>query len=406
MDFNTKLLHGKGVSKYVNGSTLPPISQTSAFAYDTPEELEKVFQNKKPGFAYSRIGNPVVSDFEKRINDLEGGIGAVACSSGMSAVTLALLNVLSSGDEVIASSGLFGGSIDLFRDLEAFSIDTKFVKQMTVEELDQVCSDKTKVIYGELIGNPALDVVDVKAVSEYAHSKGILFILDCTTTTPYLAQPIQLGADIVVHSASKYINGGGNSIAGVIVDSGNFPWDFEKYPKLKEYKKYGKFAYLARLRNDIWRNIGACLSPMNAFLCITGMETLGLRMQRICDNAYKLAQAFEKAGIDVNYPLLESSPYHDLAIQQFGQLGGGILSIRLGSKEKAYHWMNQLHYALNVSNIGDTRTLVIHPASTIYLHCTKDQQEAAGVFEDTIRISVGIEDPEDLIQDFISALEQ
>lgn len=406
MEFNTRLLHGKAVKAYADGSTLPPVSQASAFSYETAEKLEKVFQNQAPGFAYTRIGNPTVDAFEKRVCELEHGIGAVAAASGMSAVTLALLNILGAGDEVVAGSGLFGGTIDLFGDLAGLGITTKFAKHITVEEIEPLITEKTKAVFGELIGNPGLDIVDVERVSSFLHEKGIPLILDSTTATPYLVNPIDLGADVVVHSTSKYINGGGNSISGLIIDSGNFPWDFERYPGLKKYKKYGKFAYVAKLRNGIWRNMGGCLAPMNAYLNILGLETLGLRMQRICDNAKALAEALARLdGVSVNYPTLPGNPYGELAEKQLRGNGGGIVTIRVGSKERAYKLMNALRYALNATNIGDARTLVIHPASTIYIHSTEEQKEAAGVMEDTIRISVGIEDAQDLIEDFVKAIE-
>lgn len=405
MDFNTKLLHGKAVKSYANGSTLPPVSQTSAFSYETAEKLEKVFNNQAPGFAYTRIGNPTVDAFEQRVCELEHGVGAVAAASGMSAVTLSLLNILSAGDEVIAGSGLFGGTIDLFGDLEAFGIHTKFAKHITVEEIEPLITEKTKAVFGELIGNPGLDIVDVEKVSSFLHEKGIPFLVDSTTATPYLVNPIDLGADVVIHSSSKYINGGGNSISGIIIDSGNFSWKPERYAGFEKYKKFGKFAYIAKLRNGIWRNMGGCLAPMNAYLNIVGMETLGLRMQRICENAKALAEALnELEGVTVNYPTLPGNPYRELAARQLKGQGGGIVTIGAGSKERAYKLMNSLKYALNATNIGDARTLVIHPASTIYIHSNAEQREAAGVHDDTIRISVGIEDAHDLIEDFTAAV--
>jgi O-acetylhomoserine (thiol)-lyase len=406
MNFNTKLLHGKAVKKYANGATIPPISQVSAFSYDTAEELEKVFAGRAPGFAYTRIGNPSVDAFEQRIAELEGGKGAVACASGMSAVTLSLLNILSAGDEVIAGSGLFGGTIDLFGDLQAFGITTKFVKHITVEEIAPLITEKTKVVFGELIGNPGLDVIDLRAVSAFVHSKGIPLIVDATTATPYLIQPIAFGADIVVHSSSKYINGGGNSISGIIVDSGHFTFDPQRYPGFEKYRSFGPFAYLAKLRNGIWRNMGGCLSPMNAFLNTIGLETLGLRMKYICDNALALAKALQELpGVTVNYPALPGNPYEALAKEQFGGRGGAILTLQVGSKERAYQLMNHLNYALNATNIGDIRTLVIHPSSTIYIHSTPQEKAAAGVTDDMIRVSVGIEDTQDLIEDFTQAIE-
>lgn len=406
MNFNTSLLHS-GAEKEKSGATVPPIYQVSAFEQESAEQLEKVFDNKAAGFAYTRIANPTVSAFERRIAAIENAAGAIACSSGMAAVTMSLLNILKAGDEIIAGAGLFGGTLDLFGDMKAYGISTRFVKHVTVSEIEPLINEKTRVIFAELIGNPALDVVDIKSVSELAHRHGIPLIIDSTTATPYLIKPIEYGADIVVHSSSKYINGGGNSISGIIVDGGKFKWDFSKYDGLSEYKKFGKLAYTAKLRGGIWRNVGACLAPMNAFMNIVGLETLGLRMERCCENAKRLAEFLEtESRVQVNYPALKSSPYYDLCQSQFAGKGGGIVTIRAGSKESAFKLVNNLKYASIATNIGDVRTLVIHAASTIYLHSDENAKLNAGVFDDTIRISVGIEDIDDLIGDFKQAIEK
>lgn len=407
MNFNTTLLHKDFGSDRSTGSTLTPIYQASAFSQESAEKLEAVFNNRAPGFAYTRIGNPTTDSFERRIASLEKGVGAVACSSGMAAVTISLLNILQAGDEVIASAGLFGGTIDLFRDLEAFGIKTRFVTEVTAETVRSQLNEKTKAVFTELIGNPKLNVVDLKSVADVAHQGGVPFIVDSTTATPYLVRPFDFGADIVVHSSSKYINGNGSAISGIIVDSGKFKWDFARYKGLEEYKRFGKFAYIAKLRNGIWRNVGCCVAPATSFLNSLGLETLGLRMDRLCSNALQLAeflQGFE--GITVNYPALKQSPYYDLVQSQFGGKGGGILTIDAGSKEKAFKLINNLKYATIATNIGDLRTLVIHPDSTIFTHGTKEQKENAGVFEGTIRVSVGIEDIEDLKEDFEQAIKK
>lgn len=406
MNFNTKLLHGGFRQDAATGSTLSPIYQVSAFAHESAEKLEAVFNNRAPGFAYTRISNPTVANFENRINALEKGLGAVACSSGMAAVTLSMLNILEAGDEVIAGAGLFGGTIDLFGDLKAFGITTRFAEHVTAEDILPLINEKTRAVFAELIGNPVLEIVDLKAVSALCREHGIPLIIDSTTATPYLINPFEFGADIVVHSTSKYINGGGNSISGVIIDSGKFPWDFEKHTALAEYKKMGKLAYLAKLRGGLWRNVGACLAPMNAFMNSVGMETLGLRMERCCENALALAKFFRDTdGVEPNYPALPSNTYHALCESQLKGKGGAILTIRAGSKERAFRLINGLKLATNATNIGDVRTLVIHPSSTIYAHSSEKQKQTAGVFEDTIRISVGIEDKEDLIADFRQAIE-
>lgn len=403
MEFNTALLHTAFKGDNATGATLTPIYQSSAFAQESPEQLEKIFNNKAAGFSYTRISNPTVASFEARIAALEGGIAAVACSSGMAAVTLSLLNILSSGDEIIAGSGLFGGTIDLLGDLKSFGIKANFVNHISAESIEPLINENTKAVFAELIGNPALDVVDIESVANLVHSKNIPLIIDSTTATPYLINPIKYGADIVVHSTSKYINGGGNSVSGIIVDSGNFKWDTERYPTLSEYKRFGKFAFSAKLRNGLWRNVGACLSPMNAFMNSVGLETLGLRMERLCYNARELAEILVNIyGISVNYPTL--GEYGELVKKQFGDKGGAIITLRAGSKERAFEIIRRLRIPLIATNIGDVRTLVIHPASTIYAHASKEQRENAGVYDDTIRVSVGIEDIKDLKDDFYNAI--
>ena len=405
MRFNTKLLHGRSTQNYAQREILPPVSQVTAFRYESMEELRKVFEHKSMGFAYTRIGNPTVAAFEQRINELEGGMGAVCCSSGMSAITAALLAVCRSGDEIVAGSGLYGGTIDLFRDLEGLGIHTVFADELTGEAVKPLINEKTRVIFGELISNPSLRVMDVESVSKVAHEEGIPLFVDSTTATPYIANPLLLGADVVIHSTSKYINGGGNSIGGIIVDGGKFPWNFDKHTALAGHRKYGKMAFSVRLRTDIWENFGGCLAPANAFLSFIGVETLALRMEKICRNACKLAEALnEISDIEVNYLTLEEHPYHKYVDEELSGYGGGILSFRAGSKERAYKIINGLKYALIASNIGDIRTLVIHPASTLYMHSDKETREKAGVYDDTIRVSVGIEDEEDLIADFTEAV--
>lgn len=405
MKFNTSLLHIGKANDNANGSTLPPVYQVSAFACESAEQLEKVFNNKAAGFSYTRVGNPTISAFENRIAALEGGIGAVACSSGMAAITAVLLNILRSGDEVIVSTGLFGGTIDLFGDLEAFGIKAHFLEAITYESVAAAANENTRAVFTELIGNPKLDVVDLDSVSKACKELGIPLIVDSTTATPYIIQPLKHGADIVVHSSSKYINGGGNSISGIIIDGGKFKWDKEKFPGLGEYAKFGPFSFISKLRNGLWRNTGGCLSPFNAFMNIVGLETLGLRMERCCDNALKLAEFFDSTdNIQVNYPALPSSPYYELVQRELSGKGGAIVTIRAGSKENAFKLMDSIEFASVATNIGDVRTLVIHPASTIYTHNTEQQRISAGVYDDTIRISVGIEDIDDLIEDFRQAI--
>lgn len=408
MEFNTALLHGDFLGDKNTGSTVTPIYQSSAFCHSSAEELEKIFHNQAPGFSYTRISNPTIDAFEKRMTALEGGIASVACASGMAALFNAFCNILQAGDEIVSSASLYGGSIDLFRDLEAFGITTRYVENNNWEQFEAATNEHTRLYFAETIGNPRLDVTDIKTLSEIAHKHGVPLIIDNTVATAYLVKPLEQGADIVMNSTSKYINGNSDAISGVITDSGKFKWDTDKYPGMKDFKKFGPYAYTAKLRNGLFRNTGACLAPQNAFLNIIGIETLGLRMERICDNAIKLAEFFqnEYSDITVNYPGLESSKWHDIAVSQLKNGFGGIITIRTGSKERAFKIMNALKLPLIISNIGDTKTLVIHPESTLNVHSTEEEKVTAGVFDDLIRVSVGIEDIKDLIEDFRQAIEQ
>ena len=404
MRFNTSLLHA-GVQKETNGSTLPPVYQTSAFEQTSATDLEKIFENKAPGFCYTRVGNPTVTAFENRITKLEGGIASIACASGMAALMNAFLNILRSGDEIVSSASLYGGTIDLFTDLEAFGITTRYVENNNWEQIEGAINEHTRLVFAETIGNPCLDVTDIEKLAGIAHAHELPLIVDNTTSTPYLIQVLKHGADIVVNSSSKYINGSSNSISGVLTDGGKFKWKKEKYPGLADYLKFGPMAFIAKLRNGLFRNTGACLAPVNAYLNVIGLETLGLRMERQCNNAAALAKWIEETypDVTVNYPGLESSPWHTIAKKQFENGYGAILTLRVGSKKQAFDFIDSLNIVYTLSNIGDTKTLVIHPGSTISLHSTEKQKEDAGVFEDLIRVSVGIEDIEDLKEDFAQA---
>ena len=405
MQFNTKLLHGKTSKGYPNREILPPIAQTSAYRYDSMEELEEVFLHKRMGYAYSRIGNPGVNAFEQRVNELEGGAGAVCTASGMSAAASAILAAAKSGDEIIAGTGLYGGTIGLLHDLENLGIRVVYAPDFKKETLKRLINERTRLIFGEMIANPSLKVMDVPEAAEAAHEAGVPLFVDSTTVTPYVARPLSLGADVVIHSTSKYLNGGGNAIGGVIVDGAHFPWNFEKHTALAGFEKYRKMAFSVRLRTDIWENLGGCMAPMTAFLNYIGTDTLGLRMERILSNADRLARALSALpGLSVNYLTLPDHPCHALAERELNGYGGGIVSFRAGSRKRAFSIINSLKLPCIASNIGDVRTLVIHPASTLYLQASMEEQEAAGVFTDTVRISVGIEDIDDLIEDFTSAV--
>lgn len=407
MKFHTAVLHAGKNEMEKFGATLPPIYQSSAFEQKSADGLARIFENKAPGYCYTRVGNPTVTAFENRITQLEKGMASVAFASGMAAITNAFLNILQSGDEIVTSASLYGGTIDLFQDLEAFGIGTVFVENNNWEAFEQAINEHTKLIFAETIGNPGLDVTDIEHLAELAHAHGLPLIVDNTTATPYLVCPLKLGADIVVNSSSKYINGNSSAISGGLTDSGHFKWTKEKYPVLGDYIKFGPMAYISRMRETIFRNFGACLSPQNAFLNLMGLETLGLRMERQCQNAMALASWVQETypELSVNYPGLENSPCYETAKKQLENGYGAIFTIRTGSRENAFMVIDKLKLAFKVSNIGDTKTLVIHPSSTISLHSTQKQKEEAGVYDDLIRVSVGIEDIEDLIEDFRQAIE-
>lgn len=378
MRFTTRLLHEAFAPDAATGATTQPLYQTSAFYQPTAEEMARVFAGRKPGFVYTRVNNPTIARFEQRVNALEGGIGAVACASGMAAVSHAVLNILSQGDEILASGGLYGGTSSLFRDFASYGIGVRYAAGERVEDFRAALTERTRLIYIETIGNPKLDVVDIAALSELAHAHGVPLFVDNTVTTPYLCQPLALGADVVIHSTSKAINGNGNSIGGIVVSGGKFRWDAARFPKLREYP-FGPMSYLVRLRLRMVTDYGGCMAPFNAYLTGIGLDTLALRLDRITANA--------------------------LAARQFGGRYGAMLTLRLGTRERAFRFIDALHYALNVSNIGDARTLVIHPASTIFLHASEEEKANAGVTDDLVRINVGLEDIEDLQEDFAQALD-
>lgn len=405
MGFNTALLHSGKMGDETTGATLIPIYHSSAFYQSSAQQHEKLFHNKANGFSYTRINNPTIAAFEDKMTALEKGIASIACASGMAAITNALLNIVNAGQEIVASSSLYGGSIDVFHDFEAFGIKTHFVDIDDENDIENAINENTRVIFAETIGNPKLDVVNIKSLAELAHKHNLPLIMDNTVATAYLVRPIELGADVVVNSTSKYINGNSNSISGVITDSGKFKWDKERYKGMAEYAKFGPFAFTAKLRNGLFRNTGACMSPQTAFYNLLGMETLGLRMERACSNALLLAKFLEQYDdITVNYPGLSSSRWHSTADEILENGYGAILTIRVGTKERAFDIINSLTIPKIVSNIGDTKTLIIHPESTLNAHSTDKEKEEAGVFDDLIRISLGIEDIEDIIEDFKNAL--
>ena len=406
--FSTLLVHG-GLEPGPAGATTVPIVQSSSFAYDTAEGLEDVFRGRQTGQVYTRIGNPTTESLERRLTILEGGVAAIATSSGMAAITTAVMAIVRAGDEILSSSSLFGGTFSLFRDtLSNFGITVRFVDPTDPAGFKNAINQRTRLLFVETIGNPKLDVPDIPALARIAHEAGLPIMVDATVTTPYLAAGAQLSADIMIHSTSKYLNGTGNSIGGVIIDQGIFNWNSPLFPHFQPFhKKYRSFAFSARARKLIHKDLGACPAPMNSFLMTEGIQTLALRMERHCSNALALARFLggHSKVRWVKYPGLEDSPDHEVATRLYGGRYGGLITFGTGDKASAFKVINNLRLAKNLANIGDAKTLVIHPASTICCDYTLDEKSLMGVTEDQIRVSVGIEDSEDIIEDFKQALE-
>lgn len=405
--FNTRLLHAERPERFADGATLPPVSQVNAYANDTAEDHEAVFANRKPGFAYSRVANPTVAALERAVNRVEGGAATIAYASGMAALMACFAAICTEGDEILAAPGLYGGTVELFGLLRQLGVCVRYARENTPRAFAAQMGERTRAVFAETIGNPKLDIADIAGLAEVAHAGKVPLVVDNTVTTPYLVRPLELGADIVIHSTSKFIDGNSDAIGGTLTYSGNFKWDFEKFPGLKPFERFRALALVPRLKNDVSPALGGCMAPQTAFYTLIGFETLGLRMERICSSAQTLADHLEahagEYGAVVSYPGLASHLQHGLASTQFGGKFGGILTLRLGTKERAYRLLNALELASIVSNIGDTRTLVVHPATTIAAHLSPDEQLVSGVYPDMIRICVGIEDVGDLVADFDQA---
>ena len=406
--FDTLLIHG-GLEPGPAGATTVPIVQSSSFAHETAEDLEDIFRGRRIGHVYTRINNPTTESLEKRLALLEEGIAAIATASGMAAITVAVLTILRSGDEILSSASVFGGTFSLFRDtLSNFGIGVKFVDPCDLSAFRSAVTGRTRLIFAETMGNPRLDVPDIEALARVAREAGVPLMIDATVTTPVLARVKHLGADIIIHSTSKYINGTGSAIGGAIIDCGSFDWDRDTYPHFEPFvKKYRAFAFTARARKLIHKDFGACAAPMNSFLLTEGIETLALRMERHCENALKLAHFLNNHPkvAWVNYPGLPDSPWHETALRQFGGRFGALLSFGLADRESAFRTINGLRLAKNLANIGDAKTLVIHPASTICADFGPEEKALMGVSEEMVRVSVGIEAIDDIIDDFSAALD-
>ena len=399
-----------------------PIYQTTSFTFDDTQHGADLFDLAVPGNIYTRIMNPTTDVLEQRIAAMEGGVGALALASGMAAISYAIQCIAGVGDNVVSTSQLYGGSYNLFaHSLPRQGIDVRMCSHDDFDGLAQAIDSRTRALFCESIGNPAGNVVDIARLAEIAHSQGVPLIVDNTVATPYLCRPFEFGADIVVHSLTKYIGGHGNSIGGVIVDSGKFDWvaNRDRFPVMNEpdpsyhgvvyTEALGEAAYIGRCRVVPLRNTGAALSPMNAFLILQGLETLGLRMDRHCANAQQLAaylQDHEKVSW-VNYAALADSPYRETCEKIAGGRASGILSFGIrGGREAGARFIDALQMILRLVNIGDAKSLACHPATTTHRQLNEEELAAAGVSADLVRISVGIEHIDDIIADVSQALEQ
>lgn len=418
--FETLALHaGQETADSATGARAVPIYQTSSFVFDSPEHAANLFALKQFGNIYTRIMNPTQDAFERRVAALEGGVGALATASGQAAETLALLNIAGAGDEVVSSASLYGGTYNLFHyTLPKLGITVRFVDGREPENFRAAITDRTKAIYAETVGNPRLDTLDISAVAAIAHENGLPLIIDNTMSTPYLVQPIKHGADIVIHSATKFIGGHGTSIGGVIVDSGKFDWAASgRFPDLTEpdpsyhglryVEALGPLAYIIKARVQLLRDLGPATTPFNSWLFLQGLETLPLRMERHSQNALRVAEFLEKhpAVNWVSYPGLTSHPQHELAAKYHTHGFGAILGFGIkGGLEAGKQLIQHIELFSHLANIGDAKSLIIHPASTTHSQLTPEEQYETGVTPDFIRLSIGLETVEDLIEDLDQAL--
>ena len=417
----TLALHAGQEPDPVTGARAVPIYQTTSFVFKDSDHAARLFALQEFGNIYSRIMNPTVDVFEKRVAALEGGVMGLGVSSGSAAITLAVLNIAKVGQNFVSSNTLYGGTYNLFANtLKNFGIEARFVDAADPANFARQIDDQTRFLFVESIGNPANDVVDFDAIAKVAHDHGIPLIVDNTVTSPLLFRPIDHGADIVVHSATKVIGGHGTSLGGVIIDSGKFDWNNGKFPELTEpnpsyhgmkfyeaFKPFGNISYILKARVTLLRDMGPCLSPFNAFLLLQGLETIHLRVPRHSSSALRVAEYLEghPAVSWVNYPGLKSHQDYARAQKYLPKGQGAILGFGIkGGTEAAKKFINGVKLASHLANVLDAKTLVIHPATTTHQQLSLEEQRAAGVTPDFIRVSVGLEDVEDIIADFDQAL--
>jgi len=419
--FDTLQVHAGQEVDPITGSRAVPIYQTTSYVFDSPEHAGNLFGLKEGGNIYTRIMNPTTDVFEKRITALEGGVAALATASGSAAITYSILNIAGAGDEIISASTLYGGTYNLFAlTLPKLGIQTIFVDPDEPENFREKINEKTKAIFIETIGNPRTNIMDIEAIANIAHEHGIPLIVDNTFATPYLTRPIEYGADIVVHSATKFIGGHGTSIGGVIIDGGQFDWAASgRFPDLTEpdpsyngiryVETFGPAAFILKARVQLLRDTGACISPFNSFLLLQGLETLSLRVERHVSNAQKIAKYLDNHPLVswVSYPSLPTNKYHILSQKYTPKGSGSIFTFGIkGGIEAGKRFIENLEIFSLLANVADAKSLVIHPATTTHAQLSEQEQRLAGVTPDMIRLSVGIEDIEDLIEDIEQALQK
>lgn len=419
LKFDTLSLHAGQQPDPVTGARAVPIYQSTSFVFQDTDHAAALFNLERPGHIYSRISNPTVAVLEERLAALEGGVGTVCTASGQAALHLAIATLMDQGGHIVSSGSIYGGSHNMLtHTMPRFGITTTFVDARDTEGFRKAIKQETRLIFGETLGNPGLEVLDIPRISEIAHAAGVPLMIDNTFATPYLCRPIDLGADIVMHSATKFLGGHGVAIGGALVDGGAFDWEGSgKFPTLTEpyagyhgldfAEEYGPGAFVMRARAEGLRDFGACMSPSNAFYILQGVETLPVRMQRHVDNTREVIRFLEQqeAVTWIAYPEVESHPDHALAAKLLPKGCGAIFSFGInGGREAGRAFIEALGLFSHLANVGDAKSLVIHPASTTHQQMDADALEAAGVGEELIRISVGIEDPKDLIGDLAQAL--
>ena len=416
--FETLCLHAGQLPDPATASRATPIYQTTSYVFDDTEHAASLFNLQTFGNIYTRLTNPTNAVFEERMAALEGGRAALAVASGMAASTIAMLTLVEAGDHIVASRTLYGGTHTLLDfSFKRLGIEATLVDPDDIDAFARAMRPNTKLVYAETIGNPVINVLDIEAVAKVAHAHDVPLMLDNTFPTPYLCQPFKWGADIVVHSATKFLGGHGTTIGGVIVESGKFPWDNGKFPGMTQpsagyhgvrfFETFGDFGYTMRARLEQLRVMGPALSPFASFLLLQGIETLHVRMERHCDNALAVARFLAEHPLVawVRYPGLESDPYHGLARKYVPRGASAILSFGIkGGRDAGARFIEGVQFLSHLANVGDAKTLVIHPASTTHRQLSEDQQRAAGVAPDMIRLSVGIETLADILWDIDQAL--